>query len=89
MRLCRQRRILSVFQGRPGKNRPEKLVAKIERFRRQSLSILLMRYAASSVTPISVSSLRLLSGTSPHQRWLADSIKQARNIALIPFGSSM
>ena len=33
---------------------------------------------------------RRISGVcAPHQRWLADAIKQARNIALIPFASSM
>src|SRR3954468_15039546 len=33
---------------------------------------------------------RRISGVcAPHQRWLAGAIKQARNIALIPFASSM
>ena len=33
---------------------------------------------------------RRISGVgAPHQRWLADAIKKARNIALIPFASSM
>ena len=33
---------------------------------------------------------RRISGVcAPHQRWLADAIKQARNIALIPFASAV
>ena len=33
---------------------------------------------------------RRISGVcAPHQRWLAEAIKQARNIALLPFTSSL
>ena len=32
---------------------------------------------------------RISGACAPHQRWLADAIKQARNIALIPFASPM